>query len=950
MPITRKFIDWSQPALPTAAEQLIGRFASGGKLDLSDVVVVLPGRRACRRLSELLVELTEKQRLIYFPPQITTIGFLPELLYESKRPFATELTQRLVWVQALRELRNQAKPFIPRLPSDDAVQDWLDLGTLLWRQHRELAGDGFDFGDVLKAGSKIRGFPESNRWRFLRQVQVKYLALLDSMELWDLQTARLYAIEHRECQSDKEIVLVGTADMNRATRGMIDQIADRVTVLVHAPAKLASRFDQYGCIDPQAWTEADIDLNDEHVRIVDGPLEQAAMVTRCIAEYDGRLRSDEITIGVPDDHLVPHIQRQLLQCELPSRWVVGRKMADTSPFRLLLSAARFAQRGRFADLAALVRHPDVDDWLGRQQIEEGWLTQLDEYYNRHLQPRLGQWLRADDKYAALQQMEAAVRKLVEPLTGDSRRLGEWTQAIAELLNEVYSGVELNPDLEPDHFQVATFRQIRAVLVEQQSIPARVQPIVTSSQAVDLIADQLQSTRIPPRSDEAAIEMLGWLELPLDTNPALIVTSFNEGFVPTSINSDLFLPDNLRRQLGLVDNSRRYARDAYALSTLLATRPDITLIAARRDGEGNPRVPSRLAFATDRETVAQRSLVFFQNADAPSVTPALLGDDDIPEHSQFVVPRPSPSDETLDSLSVTAFRSYLACPYRFYLRYVLKLESIDDAVEELDAPTFGNVVHEVLNRFGDHAVRDSTNAGEIQRFLRHELNQYFDKAYGRDRLPAVEVQLMQLRARLDAFADWQARWAKRGWQIRYTETAGGPEPIRLHGDEGRSLALRGRIDRIDYHPELDQWTVFDYKTSDQAKSPEQTHRRAGEWVDLQLPLYRLILASMGIEGSMQYGYIVLPKDLTKVGELIADWSDAELDQAEAVAMEVVQSVLNREFWPPTYPAPNILTDYGAICQDNVFEPCTELAAAGSSTAHSERTSHDTASGNMMGGDS
>ena len=94
-------------------------------------------------------------------------------------------------------------------------------------------------------------------------------------------------------------------------------------------------------------------------------------------------------------------------------------------------------------------------------------------------------------------------------------------------------------------------------------------------------------------------------------PALVATSFNEGCVPTSVNSDLFLPNALRQQLELLDNRRRYARDAYALSVLLASRQELTLIAGRQTADGDPLIPSRLTFATDPETMARRAMEFFR---------------------------------------------------------------------------------------------------------------------------------------------------------------------------------------------------------------------------------------------------------------------------------------------------------------------------------------------------
>ena len=47
---------------------------------------------------------------------------------------------------------------------------------------------------------------------------------------------------------------------------------------------------------------------------------------------------------------------------------------------------------------------------------------------------------------------------------------------------------------------------------------------------------------------------------LDDSPATVVTSFNDGFVPSSVTADAFLPNRLRQSLGLLHNDRRLARE------------------------------------------------------------------------------------------------------------------------------------------------------------------------------------------------------------------------------------------------------------------------------------------------------------------------------------------------------------------------------------------------------
>ncbi len=809
MPITRKYLDWSQPALPMVTDYLLQRYARGNTWDLDRVILVFPGGRAGRRLLEVLVEQADQQRLILLPPHLCTVGTLPEQLYESKRPFASDLVQRLAWVQSLQDIGPDAcRPFIPQLPGNDDYVNWMSLGGLLQRQHRELAADALNFAEVARRGREVASFQEFDRWKFLSTVQDRYLAILDQLELWDLQTARLFAIEHRECRTDKDIVLVATTDMNMATRRMLDQVADRVTALVHANESLTDRFDEHGCLVPDAWQDAQIDLETRQMRVVQGPAEQADAVAETIASYQGRYRADQIVIGVLDEQLVPHLLRRLRQSHLAARWVVGKLLRETPPYRLLAAFASFIHRGRFADFASLVRHPDVETWLELRGAAANWLADLDRYYNDHLPPRPGDWLGDVAEHASLQGIFDSVQEVAKTLDGPTRSLADWASAIAQLLLAFYGDRVLVLDDPHQYYTLKSLEVLRAGLIELRSIPASIAPTVTAPQAIEQLLDQLNSTQIPAPHGTNEIELLGWLELPLDSAPALVATAFNEGRVPTSVNSDLFLPNALRQQLDLLDNRRRYARDAYALSVLLSSREDVTFIAGRQTADGDPLIPSRLAFATDPETMARRAKAFFRTEESVEAAPRLYQPRSaVGDHSGFIVRKPPPLPQPITDVSVTAFRSYLACPYRFYLRHVLHLSPMDDVAEELGPDTFGTLIHEVLNQFGADTIRDATDPQKIRRFLHHALNQYVTRHYGSARLPALEVQIEQARARLDAFANWQATWAADGWKIKHVETSGGKSAAVLadwrgHGDDtARTHRSRRRAGRAVGHLRL-----------------------------------------------------------------------------------------------------------------------------------------------------
>ncbi len=918
MVIERVFLGHERPALLSAADLLLTRHAAGSLADLRKVLVVVPGSRAGRRLLEVLVEVARTRELCLTPPTIVTVGTLPEHLYRPKRPFASELVQRLVWAETLSNAAPELLArVIPRPPSQDDRTRWLAYGDLLRRQHVELAADGLDFEDVVERGATLEGFTEQPRWRALQQLQQNYLDRLDALELWDIQTARLKAVEFQECRTDREIVLVGAVDLNVTLRQMLDQVADRVTALIFAPTDWDSRFDQQGCLIPSAWEQIELPIATAQVEVVEGPADQAEEVVRQLSSLAGRYRADEIVIGVPDEKLIPDLERRLALDGVTARWGPGESFGGTSPIRLLDAVASFLEHERYAEFAALVRHPDVGQWLARAHVASDWLERLDEYQNRHLPFRLSDELLGSSRNQdSWRQVGEAVRRLLGDLTHSAQSLNAWANPVWRLLTNVYGQRTLHSEVPADRVIYGVCERVREALVEQSRIPVAVMPQVSASQAIRWLLDEVRSATIPATMTTDSVEMLGWLELPLDDAPVLLVTSFNEGFVPESLNSDLFMPNALRQRLGLLDNARRYARDAYAVSVLVAARNFVQWIVGRRNHDGDPLAPSRLLFACDAETTAQRAQQFFQpredrgrfrqDAARPS------------DPRRLEIPRPKPLATPITRLRVTAFCDYITCPYRFYLRHVERLEAVSDSLDELDGRGFGSLAHEVLRRFGSGPRRDSTDANAVRAALEQELDHCAADAFGRNPLPAVLVQVEQLRWRLRAFAEKQAAWSDQGWRIEFVETSAVGELGAQFDVDGEPFWLTGRIDRIDVHRTTGERVIFDYKTSDAGQSPKQTHQCRDGWIDLQLPLYRHLAVALGIVGPVKLGYIVLPKDTKATGFVIADWNSEELAVADEYAREVVRNIRCQRFFPPADPPPGFADEFGPICQDGVLD--------------------------------
>lgn len=934
MGIQRVFLGWHQPGLLAVTDFLLGRFGSAGTLELGGLIVVVPGARAGRRLLEMLVLQAEDRGLSLRPPEIVTLGGLPERLYQPKRPLADELTQYLAWAEALRHCDRRARSaFLPAPPAENDLAGWLGVAEMLAQLHHELAADGLDFDDVASRGAALTEFRESARWNALAQVQHHYLALLDELGLWDIQTARRVALRQHEYHTDRPIILAGTVDLNRVQRQMLDQVAGQVTALILAPEELAGRFDEHGCLRPEAWEAAEIALREEQIELAEDPPDQAAAALRALAALDGRYRAQDITLGVPDDQVAPFLELYLGRQGVATRYAAGTPMAQTPAFRLLVAVADYLQRRQFADLAALVRHPDLEAHLVRQGVRPDYLEALDAYYSDHLPAAVdSKGFEPPPQHKTLVSLHRAVERWVGGLAGPCRPLVDWGQPILDILAKLMGDRPLDPSAEPDRQRLAACEAVREAVLSWRAIPPRLVPQLGGVEALRLLARQVQHLAVPPPPVPHAVELLGWLELPLDDAPVLIATGMNEGIVPSAIRGDLFLPNQLRAVLGLDDNRRRYARDAYALSVLAASREHLHLILGRRDAEGNPLFPSRLLLACKPQELAARTVRLFSPGtggrrpvplpadwpQAPAVSaPAVIALPDL-----WQPPRPQKLAQPVTSMRVTEFRDYLACPYRYYLRHRVGLAALGDAAEELDGGQFGSLAHAVLAAFGQSEAASATEAEMIVAFLEKALEELSAHEFGSAPRPVICVQREQLRSRLHAFARWQAQWAAQGWRIQQVETTVGGCDAPLMVD-GQPMYLRGRIDRIDVNPATGQYIVFDYKTGDKAKTPEEAHRtgRTGEkqWVDLQLPLYRHLVRALGITGEVKLGYILLPKDPGSTGESLADWTPEELHTADEAAAEVVRKVRREEFWPPEPGPVEGFEELAALCGEGQLAP-------------------------------
>lgn len=1028
-----EFLDWNRPLLHIVADYLVERYVKDGRFNMQGVVLALPGRRAINRLEELLVDqaamLADAGKIEpdWYPPEFLTLGTLPECFYERTKPIADDLTQRLAWIKVIDRMAEKNPDMLakvlPHPPRQDDLDSRLMLGKMFARLHRELSADALDFSKVVVYCRKLNIGEEAARWDVLAKLQQFYLDLLDSLEIWDLQSARLFAIENQKPDEMKRIIerlkaegkhffLVGLVDMNRAQRKILKKFERFVTPLVLAPPSLRNRFDEFGCLNIDAWGEASLEIDNAQIEIVHGPEQQAAAVLRKIDSLRQRFAASELVVGVPDPQVLPYLRQRMDQAGLKSRHFEGTPLRQTSVYRFLEVLQNFCESGSFSSFAGLLRHPNVETFLrnrlasrqptvpqstdnssvspDNQMIDI--LSDLDRYYTEHLPSKAdAHWAvpnetKTQGRCRSEQTLRAVWPILVELLgmellsqTDENQSSGIRlnrndklpvelrTIQIQAILDRLYQDNE-------ERLVVEARKQVDVALQTLVDAPPICMPKIDFPDTLRLLMQLIQSGNIPPFDDEGVIELVGWLEIVMDDAPIAMITGMNDGFVPSFSTSDAFLPDKLRQYLGIEDNRRRFARDAYSLSVILATRCSddkrldekrligehfqerrckrtaaVQLIGGRHSVEGDPMLPSRLFFSTDDLTVARRVRRFFaEQEDNRPIRLAGTPEINLTTAELFRVPPPLPNDKQPQgpptSMRVTEFADYVRCPYRYYLKHRLGLNNLDDSAEELDGARFGTLIHEVVQKFsqGEFAKKadkiiKETEPEKLRKILKSllrnqlkgELYRYASVLYGEHPQPAVAIQLERAEQRLNALADWEADWRLAGNQTLAVEfnIADKGKKVALQVD-GRPMFLRGRIDRIDYNADEKRLIVLDYKTSDSAAKPEKTHQKKNEngvlqWIDFQLPLYHYIMEQScfgsdryGIE-EISLGYITLPKDVEKVQAQIASWNRSEIDEAIEQAREIVRNIWNNQY-DPVSPPPQYSEAFAAICLDNILK--------------------------------
>ena len=919
----RIFLPWSQPLLPAVVEQLCADWKDGA-LDLSHLVAVVPTAEAGRRLRESLALRAAARGTAVLSPHVVTPEVITSWALAEMPTAATPAESLLVWMQVLKDLPlDEFAALFPVPPvSRDASWARSTAGEMIRLRHRLEEG-----GRTLAEAARRLGaaHPEAERWNDLARLERRLLSALKKAGLTDAITARLAAAEQPLLPpGGTKVLLLAVPDpVHLVVTALenLERLGVAVDVFIHGNAQATDLWDNWGRPVPDAWGERVITIPrpEERIRLLARPADEAAALLAAMKE------DASLATGSADPEIAAPLESLAAQDGVPVFDPNGLPLATHEVTWMLNCLTNLLRADSAEDAARLLRLPDVLAASAAGVSAEALLRDWDEFQQAHL-PRtlhdavalMGNWKpRRRDRDPAAKSVLIPVLQWLYDQCGILRQATS-SYALYGFIDALYAGRSFSGGQDGDLFQDA-LQSWQETLDALEQAAERTNFKMDTVGLLETAQHLLRDARLYPDNVLNAPVLSGWLELPWLEAPHLIVAGLNEGMAPDSITGDPWLPDSVRGLLNLKTNAVRLARDSYLLTSLIESRSagSVRLLAARETSSGDPLKPSRLLLRCPQEELAARALRLFPAEEMDEVRPSPPS-----WHRawRLRLPTPDPDAAIFTKMSVTQFSDYLSCPFRFYLKHVLRMEPFDASRDEMDARDFGSLIHDSLNALHEDAtLRDSEDEAVIAAFLDENIQTQTATRYGREPTLPIVIQLESARKRLKALASVQAAARADGWRVEHVEVSfpelpGSNVPVELNG-----VLISGRIDLIERNSRTGEHRVIDYKTGARGTEPDKAHLKtlrgaAGgdipewqlcshgdkihKWINLQLPLYAWVVSKFGGIDEVQAGYINLPPATSDTAvNMWETLNDDLIASAMNCARGVISSIRKGVFWPP-----------------------------------------------------
>ncbi len=848
----------SEPFLRRLAEWVLAEYGHD-TLTFTQALILLPGRRACKSLRDIFLDVTGGKPLLL--PRIQPIGdvedndFLLVQVDAGTQPPIDALRRQLLLMQLVNnfERHRQGRAY----NMEKSAQLATDLGDLLDEVQRE----GLDFSGL----ENIVPSDLQRHWQqtldFLKIVSQHWPKALETESASDPVQYRNKLLGKLAASLEAKppafpIIIAGSTGSQPATARLIAAVAKLPEGRVVLPAldknltenewkavdethpqfMLKQLLERIGCKRSQvkdlcpdranarskciseifkpseytsSWKASACDigqgLRNMHLIHADTLLDEARSIAIVLRGILGQAGKTGVLI-TPDRQLARMVSAEMQRFGISIDDSAGKNLSD-SPTGIFLQLVINAIKSDMSPIAllALLRHP-----LASAGIETAQCRQ----YAAVLEKQLLRGIRREAGLGAL--IEAAQVKGFEPLAQWLAAIHEKSEAISTLFKNKKS-VSFGQLLQL-HIQFAEW-MVTTPDVEGHSILwAREAGQLASSWLTQLLehADVLPDvdTAIypatfgalmsmqsywPQATQHPRIHILSPIEARLQQYDCVILGGLTEKSWPAATEADPWMSRPMRKAFGLPALETAIGQAAHDVFS--HCHADEVWLSRSHKVEGVPTVDSR--WLVRLETLASTKAadvhrqMYIHNINAAK---AYLNAPDVMASITAPSPRP-PFTARPQRMRVTDIDKWLADPYYIYAKYILRLRQLDDLDKDPDNADFGNLIHHALDLFVQRCPQALPADALV---VLHECGREAFSAYAN--YPAVQSLWWP---RFESVCTWFLQ------QEEIARTAGTIVLSEVQGEwlckvQDHPLTLVARMDRAELQPD-GSLRIIDYKT-------------------------------------------------------------------------------------------------------------------------------------------
>lgn len=371
---------------------------------------------------------------------------------------------------------------------------------------------------------------------------------------------------------------------------------------------------------------------------------------------------------------------------------------------------------------------------------------------------------------------------------------EFVLAFSQALNRLKDLLEQNPAINNLNCVYQLLKQV----VSEKSVPFFGQPL-------------------------AGLQLMGVLETRTLDFENVIILGLNEDILPKGRSGNSFIPYDLKRYFGLPLHSEKDAIYAYHFYRLLQRAKNVCLIFNTESDTLGCGEKSRFLTQLEME-------MSIKNPNAKISTTILTGTLSVPGKNEITIPKNKIilnrlenkcTGEKQTGLSPSSINTFSECALKFYFKYIAKMLEKKDVEEDMEAGTFGSILHKTLENLykpfiGKSLLKENLNftiekiASEIK-IAYISVYQEVDFLKGKNLLAVNVIELfVQKMLKEDKKLINQLALTNQELKLIDLEKLLTSQLLIQTNNKPMSVKISGKVDRLDWVGEY--LRIVDYKTS------------------------------------------------------------------------------------------------------------------------------------------